>query len=577
MSCTLAQVIVPQRSCAQGRKSYTDLIDSGDECEITSPSTTKPTRQPEGFHQIRETNSTVMYCGFSNNVCVAFLKKQKHKTPIDEYIWIPQDALKHDAQHNKVFLEEINEYVEKQSEIFWDNPEQYIFNHRESGLWSNPRQSSINYESPLVKAPFACIHFPNNNISVSLVFIQFASKCVNGGTTYNSLKVVAEELEKKPQSDTTSDAIARCLVRFVYDSSKYLSQYASLRSSSDVVERANRIKKLMGLNIVLEGQMLSSDSIWSPDQAERFIQSIQYEIPRNDTHKLALKVLRPGLSCDSDILEWYQQAHPIALQQGEHPHQWISNKLEKMEATINRLSVFPEEKTSPKIKAGVLTAPKPEPAIICGEPQVANMKESGLPFSLEGKRFKFFVGSPKPMALLPAETCQEEKMEEKQDEGFCDIEASSLPFSLEKKRFKFVLGSPKAKQQVQAKNYDPVGIIPTDISMYSFPSYLGGRSINFVVNQPPAQVETRVEKKKTEDEEEVEMYCMKFQGKASFSLESLAMVASNEWKDVQSKVAKQPEADAAEFSLSEHWSSAAADPAVFASPLPYKKRKFPIE
>jgi hypothetical protein len=240
------------------------------------------------------------FCPLTQNIELNFVEtKQSDIPPKHDKIWTPIDSAKRDALQNPEFLEEILQFEKTQSALFWKCPETYVLH---ANNWNEPRNCILAMEKLVSNLPFLAL-MPSHpaspaNTQETIVFYQLADRfCFGPGVRYTTLSVlvnwfmVDSTLQKKPMIKK----IARELVMFVHDHTRFLKNHASIETE----HAAEKVELLTGGSILRMFSLLEK-----PKVSVEWLNGIKFDNPRLQALALARKVLHSPQ--DFPILDWYE-------------------------------------------------------------------------------------------------------------------------------------------------------------------------------------------------------------------------------------------------------------------------------
>jgi hypothetical protein len=436
-----------KRKCTESPKQYADLVDSDSESgdggdyqphhskavknasqacgeAMKASPLREVSRMFNNFSEIRPDDSFVGYDAYSRAVCVSFLGGGGQSKGAVEYCWIPLDALKNDARHNKTFLSEIEEYTQREDEKFWGNPRGYI-EAADKEMWDLPRSSVTDWHSTTVKEPFLAMTLPSTEFPECVIFFKLSDRKTNGGTTYTSLKVLVESL-----MGGGKDTLARHLLKFAVNHANAIRHFIA---EGDEL----KINKFFGFQVFLKD--LTRNTLVphvEPEKSGSFLQSLNPNYAIDVLRPVAEKYLNSKMGHDVKLLKQFMRTDlPRLAHDGKsYAGMVISLKtdtlfqgmLEKMEAAIDKVSSTNVKKTqSADVEAGIEASDAPfeyedkkvdfsmdddtQPSKKEAKNKKAEVERPGvmpmdmspfeLPEDLAGKVIKFFVSPSRTVVI----------------------------------------------------------------------------------------------------------------------------------------------------------------------------------
>jgi hypothetical protein len=336
----MACVWVEQRKCAKvlGVGVYNEhLTDKPKQHVVSSTSPSKNERPTsKKVFDLDEDRPMTAFDVLTQSIALNFIESSKTGPPKYETSWVPVDAAKHDARVNQEFFQEVTEYVEEQTALFWKCPESYISMQQDkSSTWSGSRNCIIAFEKLVSNFPFLAL-MPSHsaspaNTTETLVFYQLADRSNFGkGVRYTTLSLLVKWFLDLKIMKPAFKKIARDLLVFVYDHSRFLKYHAS----GGTKQAAQKVHLFSGGSIL----RTFSSSPKSNDVSIEWLKSVKFDNPRLQTRDLALKILSHPK--DWFLRSWYETGEDLIST--EPPN------IAQFEFRINRASLSVDHiKTSP--------------------------------------------------------------------------------------------------------------------------------------------------------------------------------------------------------------------------------------
>jgi len=336
----MAYAWVEQRKCAKvlGVGVYNEhSIDKPKHASSSSPSKMERPTSKKLF-ELDEDRPMTAFDVLTQSIELNFIESSKTGPPKYETSWVPVDAAKHDARANQEFFQEVTEYVEEQTALFWKCPESYISMQQDKcSSWSESRNCIIAFEKLVSNFPFLAL-MPSHsaspaNTTETLVFYQLADRSNFGkGVRYTTLSLLVKWFLDLKIMKPAFKKIARDLLVFVYDHSRFL-RYQALGGTK---QAAQKVHLFSGGSIL---QTFSSSPKSNNDVSIEWLKTVKFDNPRLQTRDLALKIL--SHQKDWCIRSWYETGEDLIST--EPPP-----NIEQFEFRINRASLSVDHiKTSP--------------------------------------------------------------------------------------------------------------------------------------------------------------------------------------------------------------------------------------